>query len=529
MINDKGVDSKKSLIQKLSNEYLLEDSFTVLLLVIIGSWYVPSISNGAMWGDEAQYAVAAASILSGNPYVNIVHMFAPFGKYIIGAGQLIFGQTSFGSRIGIVILSLFTLAIVYTIPRQLNKPKAGIISVVGISSLPLFATHATSAMLDIPLVFGVTSMSGYVLWESINRGSIWRDVGVGVAFVIVSASKAYGVLYAISPLISYLLLRYNKPEFKKTLIIVSIGVFFSFITIFSPLFCTIPPNYYGSIDQLGTTAFVFDMPIIGGPIYALGSSLYFNLFAGHGESTAPAFRTVFMWLFEGGPLVILGTITSLWIYIEPKYMEIKPKWLPAFLVLPPIIVFPLILPKGFPRFALPVFPVIFLFSSIFLVNLANKTNYRKLLLCILVLLALSPSTAFLLEEKQLSADSQYDDVSKFLTSSESDVKVVAYDGRHELMWYLGDRHTEKYYRYLDSTIERKYKNKRNEVTLIGASASDSLVQIDSNNTDYVVISDLNENLNKADSNANLKQIQTYESYNTDEEGTHRVIIYKTKK
>ncbi|MDL0135090.1 ArnT family glycosyltransferase, partial [Halobacterium salinarum] len=117
------------------------DYTLLLLLSVTGIWYTTSIHEGGLWGDEVYYAISAISIFSGNPYVNVVHMFAPVAKYIIGIGQLFFGITSFGSRIGIVLTAVLTLGIIYLIAEELDHPWTGVLAALSIAVTPLFATQ----------------------------------------------------------------------------------------------------------------------------------------------------------------------------------------------------------------------------------------------------------------------------------------------------------------------------------------------------------------------------------------------------
>ncbi|MFC6613902.1 ArnT family glycosyltransferase [Halopenitus salinus] len=520
------------ILVRLKTAFLLEDLFMIPLLSGICLWYSSSISTGALWGDEAQYAVAGTSILAGNPFVNIVHMFAPFGKYIIGISQLIFGTTSFGARAGIVLMSLISLFILYFVARQLQGPKAGILSVISLSTIPLFATHATSAMLDLPLVTGVTVISGLTLLEAKVSGTKWRDVLIGFSIIIASASKSYGFIYILGPSLSYLFLRKNSRNIGDTLIRVGISMAISFILVYLPLMLATPPDYYSGVELPMGLAFIFDLPIVGGLTYAFGSSFYFNIFAGHEGSTSPSIITTIMWIVDGGPFVLIGVIASIGAYILPERWRLDPWWLPAIMILPPIFIFTLILPKGFARFALPIFPIAVLIASLVSCRILQDLPFDRvpqLVIAVAILVAaISPASAFLFVDQTLSADSQYDDIAGFLTSTEGDIVVVA-NGRHELMWYLRDRYTEKYYRYLNASVVRDYNTENGSIKLLGVPKNvDLLTRIKTEHIDYVVLSENSNDYGKVNNSARTELVYTLSAYRTNEKGTYQISIWKVE-
>ncbi|WP_336037513.1 ArnT family glycosyltransferase [Halobacterium yunchengense] len=511
---------------------LFADWILIALLSAISFWYTTSISAGALWGDEVQYAVAGTSVLAGNPFVNIVHMFAPFGKYLIGLSQFIFGATSFGARVGIVLTSLLTLCVIYFVARQLQGPKTGILAVIALSSIPLFATHATSAMLDLPLAAGVTVICGLTLLETQAPGTKWRDIIVGISIIIASASKAYGFIYVLGPLLSYIILRKDSGNLKDSLIRVGGSLAISFIIVYFPLMLASPPDYYSGVDLPASIAFIFDLPIIGGIAYAFGSSFYFNIFAGHEGSTAPSIVTTIMWIVDGGPFVLFGMVVSVGTYLLPERWRIEPWWVPAVMILPPLFIFTLILPKGFARFALPIFPiavlVVSLVSSRIIQDLSLGRVPQLAIAVVILITAISPASAFLFADQNLSADSKYDEVAEFLSSKEGDTSVVA-SGRHELMWYLGDRHTEKYYRYLNASAVRNYETANGRVKLSGISKNiDLLNRVKASDIDYVVLSEESDYYEVVQNSPRMELVETFSAYTTNEKGTHQVSIWRVE-
>lgn len=512
------------------NPFTVSDYLMIAVVVTVAIWYISHISDGALWRDEVHYAIAANSIFAGNPFVNIVHMFAPLGKYIIGIGQLIFGTTSFGARIGIVLSSLITLAVIYLIARQLGKPWVGLLTVISVSILPLFSTHATSAMLDVPLVAGVTAISGLVLLEGDHSGNTWRDAAVGVSVILASATKAYGFVYIIGPLIAYILLRQKSMRINATTFRIGIAAAGASIVTYLPLMLAAPPEYYSGAKLPKIALATFDLPLLGGPAYAFSASLYYNLAAGHAGAASPSLIKTVSWLSAGGPLTIVGAVFAVGAYTLPQRWRYGPWWTPGLLLLPPFAVFGLMLPKGYTRYALPIFPIAILYGNLVLTQILRDASLqnatRKAMVVILVLLAISPASAFLFGDQKLSADSQYDEVAAFISETEGE-QVVLTEERRVLTWYLGDRYIESYDHYLDPTRPRKFDSgSGGHITVLGSSPAISPTEkIRTGEVDYVILTGQRSTFRGVNLSAHGKQIRTWPAYSTGG-GTYQVTIWQ---
>ncbi|MDL0135175.1 hypothetical protein, partial [Halobacterium salinarum] len=398
-------------------------------------------------------------------------------------------------------------------------------------------THATSAMLDVPLVFAVTALSGIVVLESEKEGGRWRDVGIGVTVVLISATKAYGVIYVIGPLAAYGILRWKRNETKPAVTRIVAGATATLLIVFLPMMLTSPPTYYSGADVPAIAKWIFELPIVGGPAYAFSSSLYFNLIAGHSGSTKPSLLRAISWVLRGGPLTVAGVIIALTAYFIPKRWRFGPWWLPACLLLLPIIFFTVILPKGYLRYVLPIYPAAILFGSFGILHASRdilRTNHsRKVVFVIMLLLAVSPASAFIVGGAQLSADSQYDDVSNFLLSSCDDEQVVLAEDWRPLSWYFGDRYVDQYHYYLDPARDRKYScGERGELTLLGASNTNTtynnrlMSKVEAGDVDYVVIRDGSEVFYGVNLSDHGERVQSWSGYRTNDRGHYQITVWK---
>lgn len=503
------------------------------LLLLTAVWWGSAIGSGSLWLDEVLYARAGYSIVSGNPFVNPTHMFAPFAKYVIGAGQLLFGPSAFGARVGIVSFGVLTLGVVYAIPRLVGRPWAGVFSVFGVAVIPLFSTHATSAMLDLPLVFSVTLLSGLVVLESQHTGSPRRDALVGITALLVCSTKSYGVVYALGPSVAYLLLRRREAgtitSFRRALIAAA-G---SFAVLYLPVALASPPDYYSGATLPAFVERVFDVPLLGGIAYAFGASFYHNL-TGHAASS-PSVLNFVSWMVRGGPFVVLGVLSAGGAFLLPERFRVGPTWLPASLLLPPLVMFVLILPKGFARYALPIFPIAVVYAVLLTVNAIDTLEpdppIQAMAAAVLLLALVSPANAFLLGSVQLGADSKYSAASATLSDGEEGDTIVVAEQPVVLRWYLGEKRVGNY--YFDPTEPAEFDDGDGTITVIGVSPvrpgsyTNAAERIADGDVDYVL---LNAQVDAGERETPLRcgdELRSWEAYWTGSAETHSVSLWDT--
>lgn len=227
---------------------------------------------------------------------------------------------------------------------------------------------------------------------------------------------------------------------------------------------------------------------------------------------------------------MFGVFASVGAYALPKRWRVDPWWVPGMLILPPMFIFTLILPKGFARFALPIFPVAIIVASLVSCRILQDVSFgefTKLLIVVgIFITAISPAGVIVFGDQNLSADSQYDDVAEYLSSKEGDVTVMT-DDRHELMWYVGDRYTEEYYRYLNSSIVRDYETRNGHIRLIGTPQSgDLLEQARKNGVDYITLTERSEYFEEIRDAPGTEVVYTSSGYITGEAGTHEVSVWR---
>lgn len=439
---------------------------SALVAAVAAGWYLSALGGGLTF-DEVLYARAGYALFHGNPYANPTHMFAPLGKYVIGAGELAVGTTPFGARVGVVVVALATLGVVHRAARGLGEPWAGPIAVTVLATAPWFAGYATSAMLDMPLMLTTTALAGLVLLEARSAGPGSRDIAVGVLAVLASASKAYGFVYAVGPVAAYAVLRVGgqcgpwwktagdrkvRPVARR----VAAGAAGALVVTFLPFAFVAPPDYYGGVTLPAAVTAAFDVPFVGGVLYAFAASAYHNL-TGHPEGVNPSILQVGTWVLRGGPWVLAGVLLTLGDRWLPARVRVDPWWLPAVLVVPPLVLLAVVLPKGIVRYALPIFPVVVLLAAVWIVRAgrvvaADRGVPAVAVAAVLVVGAVAPAVGFVGGvgggggAAHLSADSHYDDAAAVLREDArrtGDVLVVAEEAI-VLWWHLGDVGVERF-------------------------------------------------------------------------------------
>ncbi len=509
----------------------LPDFVAGLVVLVNAVWWIESVDDGSLWLDEVLYARAGYSMLTGNPFVNPTHMFAPFAKYVIGGGQMLFGPTAVGARVGIVVFGLLTLGAVYVVLRRMGRPWAGVLSAAGVAAIPLFSTHATSAMLDIPLVFAVTLLSGAVLLESQSPGENYRDVLVGIAVLVACATKSYGFVYAVGPTLAYLQLRRRTLPLSRLMWRVSIAAAGSFVVLYLPIALGTPPDYYSGATLPSFVKAVFDIPFVGGVSYAFGASFYHNL-TGHASSESPSLVHFLSWMSEGGPLVVIGIASAAVGYLLPERRCVGPPWLPVALLLPPLIIFLFVLPKGFARYALPVFPTAVVLGILAGFAVLEEIPVKNVGLVLLVALTVSPASAFVVGGATLSADSQYERAVHTISEGSEQGTVVIAENPVVLRWHLGEKAVERYYFDPTERVELEGQGGEN-VTVVGVSPvrpesyREAAQSVGDGEVDYVV---LNSRVGSATREQPLRcgtEVQNWSAYWTGETEPHTVSVWST--
>ena len=192
--------------------------------------------------------------------------------------------------------------------------------------------------------------------------------------------------------------------------------------------------------------------------------------------------------------------------------------------------FSVVLPKGFARYALPLFPTAILCGTLVLSRAVQDKlmNGGRVLIAALLVVSMIQGGILLTGSQDMSADSQYDDVADFLTSSSDEQVVIAEDWK-ALSWHLGEVYLEKYYWTGSFQIKNFRTKDRGSVQVIGVtnrSYSNLERKIESEHVDYVILSDGREKYRGADISSCGSRVQNWSAHYTYERRPHLVTVWQ---
>lgn len=325
-------------------------------------WYLTNL-NGALSVDEVVYARTGQLLFRGDPYANPTHIFAPTARYFIGFGELVLGPTSVGARAPILVFGLLTIAVTYELGVLLDGRGTGFLAALVLGVTYPFARHSVMAMLDVPLAFFfIALLYMTVLW--IDEPTSRRAILVGSFAAAVATTKAYGVLYAVAPVVAVVAVTVRRsalsdvlPELRHQIGggIGALGV------IYAPFVLIRHPPVDATVPPLSNVA--LQLPIVGNFVYIFRAALTTNLdHIGRGHAVEvgsmiyqyPPVWTYIYWLFEWGAIYAVALI----VVLVPTVRNVaRTQWGRELLVggaiLAPFLALSLLTVK-FPRYVLPV-------------------------------------------------------------------------------------------------------------------------------------------------------------------------------
>jgi hypothetical protein len=148
--------------------------------------------------DEGEYAYAGQLMLQGIPPYQIAYNMKLPGTYAAYAGIMsVFGQTTAGIHLGLLVVNLVSILLLYGLGKRLYGPRVGAIAGVTYGLLSVgpwvqgFAAHATHFVV-------VTAIAGLLLlFDATRDGREWKlfiaGLCLGLAFVMKQPGGAFGV------------------------------------------------------------------------------------------------------------------------------------------------------------------------------------------------------------------------------------------------------------------------------------------------------------------------------------------------
>jgi len=113
----------------------------------------------------------------------------PLVAYLIALGTAVGGQTEFGVRLPAVLLGLGLAGIAYLLAARIfRSARAGFLSVVLLSVMPLYAVGAVLMTIDPPFVF-CWGLAWLCLWRAVQREGAMAWYAAGIAFGLGLLSK----------------------------------------------------------------------------------------------------------------------------------------------------------------------------------------------------------------------------------------------------------------------------------------------------------------------------------------------------
>ena len=165
--------------------------------------------------DETYYAKFAQNYLTATPFFD-VH--PPLGKVLIGAGEKIFGNNSFGWRVVVAAFGTLIIPLSYLVAFKTFKNKAtAIITSLLILFDGLFLVESRTGLLINTLLFFVLASYYFILRFDENRR--WLDLVLGSVFTGCAISVQWLAAPLWLTLGVYLLLR-RKLNFWQALVLI---------------------------------------------------------------------------------------------------------------------------------------------------------------------------------------------------------------------------------------------------------------------------------------------------------------------
>ena len=467
------------------------------VLTVFVWWYLTNL-DGALSVDETFYARSGLGLYTGTPYQNPTHAFAPTVKYLVGAGQLAFGSTSFGVRMMIALCAITVLVVVYLLGTELRSKPVGLVAATVVGATYLFAHHATIGVLDVPLtLFSLTGVYAARRWLCIRDRC--HLVLLGVAAAAATTAKAYGFVYAVVP-VAVVFVTLNRDHGLRAGLPAIAACLGTLFVVYLPYVIVPHPPVGGRLGSGGVMAVVgslLKIPILGNFVYVFGIGFVVNVLHVSGGHTVTLGRTVYTyapvwtylyWIGQYGGVVYAVLFVAA--VAAPARRIVRERTPTAHLlcwaVVVPLVFLSLLTVK-FPRYILPLFPLVAVSGAAAIarvvdaplvsVNAFQGARIRASV-GLLVLLAIVVTAPMVNPFEQsvtdpLRTDTRYDDAVNFVESyaadHEGETVVVTYHYQ-TYRYYRGDSNggdvrtiplkayavgsNDTHFRYLKRLIER---------------------------------------------------------------------------
>ncbi len=430
----------KNITQYIHNNLLL-----IILLIFISYWYISNI-DGALNHDEVNFRQLAQSLVTGSDmYIWADH--PKLGHWILTFSLLATDWSPIGARIPSLILSIFTLFLIYEITKIFSNKYIGLLTVMIVSSIKLFGSNAVVGMLDMSFMFFVILLLYLMIkylqqTESISKKMML--ILLGAASAGISNIKYFGFFFALTAFlfIFYIETKNMKIKIKDSKLKYYFAAFIIMnLLIYLPYLSFDTENirnrinadvgnmggYFGNekynLSNPMISLFVLVMPYLPSIFYLFARSFAVQIFF---NTTHTPWWTYFnmIWVY-GGIIYTVGLLSSLIIIIHKYYkkkLDIKILFISLYSIIP-LLFFSLVGTKLI-KYMLPFFVLFTILIIIILYNSINKLMFLSkrnkilsvVLFVILVIISIIPVPQIFVMygSSSIKTDSKYDVVSQEL-------------------------------------------------------------------------------------------------------------------
>jgi hypothetical protein len=130
----------------------------------------------------------------------------PLDAIVAALGMKVFGVGELGARVGNGVFAVLALLAVYWAGAGLFRKRAGLLATLALGTMPLFFLQARQLTSDMPLVAGLALALGGLgrfAWPGDGRRR-WRDLGVGLAGMLIGTLSGGAMLGAALPALALL-------------------------------------------------------------------------------------------------------------------------------------------------------------------------------------------------------------------------------------------------------------------------------------------------------------------------------------
>ncbi|MFB6175827.1 MAG: ArnT family glycosyltransferase [Halobaculum sp.] len=353
------------------------------LLVGLGLVRYAGVLAGGVTHDEVFYAQAGLSMFSGYMYGNPTHMHAPLVKYLIGAGQVLWGVSAVSIRAPIAAVGVLSVYVTYRVGRAVFDRWVGVVGGLLLVSLPAYGYYATMAMLDVPLAVLVTGAFGTVVWWGRTQNR-WGPTALGAVTVLMGATKVQGALYVVGAVVAAAVLWTAAADRRSVAVHYAAGVTATFAFVYLPFAFSPSPAYYSGANPPAVVRTLFAVPWLGNVGYAFAAALVHNLsHLGSGHEVTVLGTTYVdppAWVFgywlatRGGVPFLIGAVGALGA-LSGRWSDRPVRLAVGTLVVGPMVIHSLLTVK-LPRYLVPLYPLLAVLAGWILVTTARGAVRR---------------------------------------------------------------------------------------------------------------------------------------------------------